>query len=358
MATDLSHQHLTDQNPSIAGEQSQIDRERGSVLSDEDEAFLHRVASTADPPLPSSDMTFAEDHIPSAAFLQPLPSSPAEEVNDAFDDKKSDSKSKYWNYKAFVPSTSLPTFRKSKEAGSVVNTDDVKGVLKETDQEEAAKERRDLSTILSKLNLATLNNRVVSLSADSQKLVHDFNLILKDIVSGVPTAYDDLEKFLTQRQGQLEKLFSGMPPFIQALIVGLPGKILSSGKGKSATESKGSYKSRSGGEQQKSNKKSSYIPSLRNFVMQKGAIAGTLRSILTFLETRFPAMLVGTNALMSLAVFVLMFVCWYCHKRGKEVRLAKEQNEASSPEEGVDDPDEDSVQGETDATTVQDESKV
>jgi len=33
----------------------------------------------------------------------------------------------------------------------------------------------------------------------------------------------------------------------------------------------------------------------------------------------------GTNVLLSLALFVLLFVFWYCHKRGREVRLAKEQ---------------------------------
>jgi len=50
-----------------------------------------------------------------------------------------------------------------------------------------------------------------------------------------------------------------------------------------------------------------------------------LRSILNFLKLRFPLAITGTNVLMSLAVFLLLFVFWYCHKRGREVRLETEK---------------------------------
>jgi len=55
-----------------------------------------------------------------------------------------------------------------------------------------------------------------------------------------------------------------------------------------------------------------------------------LRSIVNFLKLRFPAVLTGTNVLMSLAVFLLLFVFWYCHKRGKETRLAKDRLSAEN----------------------------
>ena len=46
---------------------------------------------------------------------------------------------------------------------------------------------------------------------------------------------------------------------------------------------------------------------------------------MNFLKFRFPALATGTNLIMSLAVFVLLFVFWYCHKRGRETRLEKER---------------------------------
>jgi len=61
-----------------------------------------------------------------------------------------------------------------------------------------------------------------------------------------------------------------------------------------------------------------------------------LRSILNFLKLRFPAVITGTNVLMSLAVFLLLFVFWYCHKRGKQTRLAKEGLKAEGSESDMD----------------------
>jgi len=66
------------------------------------------------------------------------------------------------------------------------------------------------------------------------------------------------------------------------------------------------------------------IPSLKSLV-QGDVVVTMLRSILNFLKLRFPALLSGTNILVSLAVFLLLFVFWYCYKRGKDVRLEKER---------------------------------
>ncbi|KAL8670353.1 MAG: hypothetical protein Q9224_007677, partial [Gallowayella concinna] len=72
------------------------------------------------------------------------------------------------------------------------------------------------------------------------------------------------------------------------------------------------------------------VPSLKDLVTKPGAVAGLLKTIMNFLKLRFPAFL-GLNVLYSLGLFsprgqtVLLFVFWYCHKRGKEVRLEKER---------------------------------
>lgn len=134
----------------------------------------------------------------------------------------------------------------------------------------------------------------------------DFTQVLKDIVNGVPTAYDDLEKLLTNSDKQLRKTFSDMPPFIQAFIKTLPAKLSGALAGTApgllaasaekpglataaASTAKGGSKMR--------------IPNLKSLITAEGAVAGMLRSILNFLKLRFPAILTGTNVLMSLAVF-------------------------------------------------------
>ena len=65
------------------------------------------------------------------------------------------------------------------------------------DDKEAKKEEEDMTIALERLNLAAVNNRVFSVSAETQELLEKFNLIFKDLVNGVPTAYDDLEQLLT-----------------------------------------------------------------------------------------------------------------------------------------------------------------
>jgi hypothetical protein len=47
------------------------------------------------------------------------------------------------------------------------------------------------------------------------------------------------------------------------------------------------------------------------------------------LKVRWPAFM-GTNVIWSLALFLLLFVLWYCHKRGKEERLEREKSELAA----------------------------
>ena len=62
-----------------------------------------------------------------------------------------------------------------------------------------------------------------------------------------------------------------------------------------------------------------------------GVVTGLLKNIMNVLRTRFPAF-VGTNALLSLGVFVLLFGLWYCYKRGKEERMKLAVKEGENAE--------------------------
>jgi hypothetical protein len=169
-----------------------------------------------------------------------------------------------------------------------------------------------LTEVLDQLNLSAVNNRVFSFSKESTKLMDEFTLILKDIVNGVPTAYDDLEKLLTRQESQLTKLFGAMPPFLQTLVKSLPAKFTASlgPEFLAATSEKPGANAKMSATEKLFNaatsgtgKKRNRIPTLKSLVSQQGAVAAMLKSILNFLKLRFPAVITGTNILMSLAVF-------------------------------------------------------
>jgi hypothetical protein len=161
-----------------------------------------------------------------------------------------------------------------------------------------------VANILSKLNLSAINNKAFSFSKDSQKLFDRFTQILKDIVNGVPTAYDDLEKLLTDSDSQLKGMYEKMPPFMQNLIKSLPTKMtatMAPGLAAAMSEKSGADGKLNvpGAPQKRSRLR---VPALKNLV--KGdAVVAMLRSILNFLKLRFPVALTGTNVLLSLAVF-------------------------------------------------------
>ncbi|KAI9699546.1 MAG: hypothetical protein M1820_007177 [Bogoriella megaspora] len=206
-------------------------------------------------------------------------------------------------------------------------------------QEEATKQQaNDLSHVLKNLNLSAINNRVFSLSSESQELLERFNLVLRDLINGGPTAYHDLETLLDERSKQLSEMWGQLPPFVQTLVKTLPAKIGSSfgpelfaaaaEKPDAKVEVTAETKRKAPGVDRKAKK--SAMPSVKSLVTEKGTVAQMLRSILNFLKVRFPAFMSGTNILMSLAVFILLFVFWYCHKRGRETRLASSSLENST----------------------------
>jgi len=193
-----------------------------------------------------------------------------------------------------------------------------------------SEQEEDLTVVLERLNLAAVNNRVFSISDETQELLRKFNLILRDLINGVPTAYHDLESLLTNGDRQLQKTFSHLPDFLQKLIEHLPNKLTETlGPGILAAASE---RTRQSGINMENAGKAAgaaktvglKVPSLKEVVGNPAAIVGMLRSIVAFLRARFPA-LMGMNVLWSLALFILLITLWYCHKRGREVRLQKER---------------------------------
>lgn len=174
-----------------------------------------------------------------------------------------------------------------------------------------------------------MNNRAFSLSKESQELVQKFTLVLKDLVNGVPTAYDDLTQLLDKSNDQLSKTFESLPSSLKKLVASLPSKMTSSLAPELlavATEAQAistSDAAAAGGSLSAAAKRFIRPTNLKDLVTKPGAVSGLLRAIVSALKTRWPAFL-GTNVLMSLALFLLLFVFWYCHKRGREVRLSRE----------------------------------
>lgn len=308
------------------------------VLDEEDEKFLERLAAIAQepegtpPPLPGRPAVVidengqqkvgkdAQEALMDGADKIALPKSPPEK-------------------KPFTSYFALPKFGKKsdKSEKEKVAPKDKKGKAKVTeaerneladnllaaaeaskasDQAEIDKETQDLTKILEELNLSAVNNRVFSFSKESEELLQKFTLVLKDVVNGAPTAYNDLEKLFTDYDAQLKKMYGGLPPFLQNFVKSLPAK-LTAGLGPellAASAEKpgfdGKQRAAGGGSKSKKSRLPGVpkIPSLKQLVSAQGAVATALRSILNFLKFRFPALATGTNLIMSLAVMSKSFL--------------------------------------------------
>lgn len=176
-----------------------------------------------------------------------------------------------------------------------------------TDKEQK-EEQEDLAAILERLNLAADNNRAVSVSDETQQLLYKFKLIFKDLVMGVPTAYHDLEMLLTNGDKQFRDAFVHLPGFLQKLVRQLPDKFTES-LGPELMAAAGEKAARSGIGMEQAGKAAAAAqkmgfkaPSLKELVGKPTALVGMMRSIITFLRARFPAVL-GMNVLWSLALF-------------------------------------------------------
>ncbi|KAL2176870.1 uncharacterized protein P884DRAFT_278111 [Thermothelomyces heterothallicus CBS 202.75] len=168
-------------------------------------------------------------------------------------------------------------------------------------------------------------------SAEIQSLLRQFVVVLKDIMRGAPTAVDDLTALLDGRNDVLKRGFEKLPSSMQKLVTQLPKKLTSSLGPEvlaAAAEARGLKKDTDAGGLARF-----LMPkTLNDLVLTPAIVKNMLKAIVNALKARWPAF-VGTNVLWSAAVFLLLFVLWYFHKRGKEER-EKREKEAAEREAG------------------------
>ncbi|KAI5204697.1 hypothetical protein E4T39_03472 [Aureobasidium subglaciale] len=264
----------------------------------------------------------------------------AEITKETGDDKSEETTQRTWaSYIPAIPAMpAMPTIGRNTKA-----KEEAEEAARNQTPEAKEQNEREVSVLLDNLNLSAINNRVFSFSDQSQKLYEEFTLILKDMVNGVPTAYEDLETLLKKNEKHLEQMFKNMPPFVQTLVKSLPTRFATSMgpeimamagdkpgndlKKRMETASQASSSASAGAQNinlDVKKKQKRKIPNIKDLAKQKGAVTSMLTNIVNFLKVRFPAFVTGTNVVMSLSVFILLFVFWYCHKRGKEVRMLRE----------------------------------
>ncbi|EMD89116.1 hypothetical protein COCC4DRAFT_138578 [Bipolaris maydis ATCC 48331] len=347
------------------------------VLDPEDQKFLERLAAIASepegtpPPLPERTTAAgdvgekkagkdAQEALIDGADKIALPLSPPATGAETSDKGKGKAAEGGLGRKKSVLSYfQLPKFgKKDGEKAKEKSSKDKKGVVTNKDRAQfaddlqaaaeaakaaeltdAQKQDKELTEILDQLNLSAVNNRVFSFSKESEDLLNKFTQVLKDLVNGVPTAYNDLEKLFTDYDNQLKKMYASLPPFLQNLVKSLPAKLTATlgPELMAASSEKPGFDAQAAGEGSKFKSAKNMlpqVPSLKSLLSAQGAVATALRSIINFLKFRFPALATGTNVIMSLAVFVLLFVFWYCHKRGRETRLEKERLAAEEGQAG------------------------
>lgn len=228
-----------------------------------------------------------------------------------------------------LPDVQLPAFLHKKEKDGE-SSKDKKGKGKGKEEEEylsnLTDEERELHDALDRLNLAAQDGKAFSLSAETRGILQRFTQILKDMVNGVPTAYDDLVNLFETKQKQIETMFESTPGFLKKLAKQLPSALGLSEKALAAGEGGGSAAGLAAQAATLS------IPTLKQLVTKPNAVANALKTVVNAIKLRFPGVVLGTNVILSMALFVLLFVFWYCYKRGKEVRLEKERLEREGEE--------------------------
>ena len=156
--------------------------------------------------------------------------------------------------------------------------------------------------MLDRLNLSAKNNKVIS-STDSSEVLQKFTQVFKDLVNGVPTAYDDLAKLVEDRDGTLSKGFDKLPSSLKKLVTQLPEKITQSLGPEILAAAAGSQgiKAEAEGGIKGTAKKILLPHNITELVTKPGAIVGMLRAIVEVLKTRWPAF-IGMNVIWSVAL--------------------------------------------------------
>jgi hypothetical protein len=306
-------------------------------MDEEDQVFMERLAAIASepegdaPPLPTRPVQATDDKgevktgrdaqqaLLAGADQIALPMSPTEAPAEGTAKGKEKAKGSGLDRKKSVMSYfSLDRFKNQKDKAAKDKTeklsekersqmaDDLLAAAETSKAADQAKENKELTDVLDQLNLSAVNNRVFSFSKESEELLQKFTLVLKDIINGAPEAYNDLEKLFTDYDGQLKKMYGGLPPFVQNMVKSLPAKLTATLGPEllAAGAEKPGFDAKTAGAGTKSKKSMlPTIPSLKSLVTAQGAVATALRSIVNFLKFRFPMLATGTNLIMSLAVF-------------------------------------------------------
>ncbi|KAL5331764.1 hypothetical protein ACEPPN_001302 [Leptodophora sp. 'Broadleaf-Isolate-01'] len=342
--------------------------QQSPLLDEKDESFLRRVISAegTPPPLPARPHGLPEagDFTGNASQMVVHDGNTvAEEEGHRRSSKdKGKGKEKENEKSAETDGKKHGRFAFLSRVGTKKHKDGLKPDTKVVTPNEAAAEENDINKVLEDLNLSAINNRAFSISDESQQVLQKFTVVLKDLVNGVPTAYDDLVGLLEDSQGTLAKSYDHLPSFLQKLVTQLPDKLtknLAPELLAVATEAQAfnsASAAASGGAEAAGGAaglgaaamKFLKPTSLKDLVTKPGAVVSMLKAIMNALKLRWPAFM-GTNVLLSLGLFgklllplyptltpistvkivthtrpVLLFVFWYCHKRGREVRLERE----------------------------------
>jgi hypothetical protein len=173
----------------------------------------------------------------------------------------------------------------------------------------------------------------LSTSNELQSLLQQFVVVLRDIMRGAPAATNDLIALLDGRNDVLTRGFDKLPKSMQKLVKQLPEKVTSKlspelmAAAVAAAESQGLK--RDGDKKAKAKDAkglAQYLTprGLSDLVLTPTVVKSMLKAIVNALKLRWPAFM-GTSVLWSAAILLLLFVLWYCRKRGKEIRLQEEE---------------------------------
>lgn len=168
-----------------------------------------------------------------------------------------------------------------------------------SDVADADREKHDLNRVLEDLNLSARNNKVISMSKESAVLMQRFTQVFKDLVNGVPTAYNDLVSLFNDGDKILAKSYDKLPSSMKKLVTSLPSKLTNSLAPELlavAAESQGIKATDVG-------IKTLLEPqNLQELVAKPGAVVGMLKAIMNALKLRWPAF-IGSSVLWSVALF-------------------------------------------------------
>lgn len=301
-----------------------------AVLKPEDERFLEELLAQDDgppPPLPpriyTYDVDWHSDTEVSDVESKKTTDDETEEPGKAkVANKKEDEPDKAQDKAEKKPNRLSLLFTRNKKpaetpvkASTTLQPENAEGVP----PKEVEREKKDLKRVLDRLNLSarssnSSNKAVASASdadADSSDLLQRFTQVFRDLVSGVPTAYDDLTKLMEDRDGTISKLFDKLPSSLKQLVTQMPDKLTTTLAPEllaAAAEAQGINVGQGG--MKGAAKRMLMGKNLANLIKTPGAIVGMLRAIVEVLKSRWPAF-IGMNVIWSVALSCefLFFTC-------------------------------------------------